>query len=49
MLLYPIGRAGKTKEVDKAHMDPVAGLFDRKPILRPICMRASAGAPENKL
>ena len=28
MLLYPIGRAGKTKEVAKAHMDPVAGLFD---------------------
>ena len=32
MLLYPIGRAGKTREVAKAHVDPVAGLFDGKPI-----------------
>jgi hypothetical protein len=27
-LLYPIGRAGKMKEVAKDHVDPVAGLFD---------------------
>jgi len=32
MLLYPISRAGKTREVAKAHVDPVAGLFDGKPI-----------------
>ena len=32
MLLYPIGRAGKTREVAKAHVYPVAGLFDGKPI-----------------
>ena len=31
MLLYPIGRATKTKEVAKAHMDPVGGLFEGKP------------------
>ena len=32
MMLYPIGRAGKTREVAKAHVDPVVGLFDGKPI-----------------
>jgi len=32
MLLYPIGRAGKTKEVTKAHVDPFWGLFEGKPI-----------------
>jgi len=32
MLLYPIGRAGKTSEVAKAHVDPVVGLLDGKPI-----------------
>src|SRR6185312_6775345 len=32
MLLYPIGRAGKTKEVAKAHVDPVGSLFEGKPI-----------------
>ena len=32
MLLYPIGRAGKTKEVAKAHVDPFWGLFEGKPI-----------------
>ena len=32
MLLYLIGRAGKTREVAKAHVDPVVGLFDGKPI-----------------
>ena len=32
MLLYPIGRAGKTREVAKAHVDLVACLFDEKPI-----------------
>jgi len=31
MLLYPIGRATKMKEVAKAHMDPVGGLFEGKP------------------
>jgi hypothetical protein len=33
LLLYSIGRAGKTKEVAKAHVDPVGGLFEGKPIL----------------
>ena len=32
MRLYPIGRAGKTKEVAKAHVDPAGALFERKPI-----------------
>ena len=32
MLLYPIGRAGKTKEVAKAQVEPVVGLFEGKPI-----------------
>ena len=32
MLLYPIGRAGKTREVAKVHVDPVAGLYDGNPI-----------------
>ena len=32
MLLYPIGRAGKMREVAKAHVDPVVGLFHGKPI-----------------
>jgi len=32
MLLYPIGRAGKTKEVAKAHVDPAGALFEGKPI-----------------
>src|SRR6185503_6514721 len=31
MLLYLIGRARKTREVAKAHVDLVAGLFDGKP------------------
>jgi hypothetical protein len=29
LLLYPIGRAGKTKEVAKAHVDPV-GVYLRE-------------------
>ena len=32
MLLYPIGRAKKTKEVAKAHVDTVRALFEGKPI-----------------
>ena len=32
MLLYPIGRAEKTKEVAKAHVDPAGALFEGKPI-----------------
>ena len=32
MLLYPIGRVGKTKEVAKAHVDPAGALFEGKPI-----------------
>ena len=32
MLLYLIGRARKTREVAKAHVDLVVGLFDGKPI-----------------
>ena len=32
MLLYPIGRAKKTKEVAKAHVDTVGALFEGKPI-----------------
>ena len=32
MLLYPIGRAGKTKEVAKAHVDHAGALFEGKPI-----------------
>ena len=32
MLLYPIGRARKKKEVAKAHVDPVGSLFEGKPI-----------------
>ena len=32
LLLYPIGRAGKTKEVAKAHVDPAGALFEGKPI-----------------
>jgi len=31
-LLYRIGRAGKTKEVAKAQVEPVVGLFEGKPI-----------------
>jgi hypothetical protein len=31
-LLYPIGRAGKTKEVAKAQVYAVGGLFEGKPI-----------------
>ena len=30
LLLYPIGRAGKTKEVAKALVEPVGGLFEGK-------------------
>jgi hypothetical protein len=32
LLLYPICRAGKTKEVAKAQVEPVGGLFEGKPI-----------------
>ena len=32
LLLYPIGRAGKTKEVAKALAEPVGGLFEGKPV-----------------
>ena len=32
LLLYPVGRAGKTKEVAKPHVHPARGLFERKPI-----------------
>ena len=32
LLLYPIGRAGKTKEVAKAKVHPTRGLFEGKPI-----------------
>ena len=32
LLLYPIGKAGKTREVAKAQVDPVGGLFEGKPI-----------------
>ena len=32
LLLYPIGRAGKTKEVAKALVEPVGGLFEGKPV-----------------
>ena len=30
--LYPIGRVGKTKEVAKAQVEPVGGLFEGKPV-----------------
>ena len=32
LLLCPIGRAGKTKEVAKALVEPVGGLFEGKPV-----------------
>ena len=32
LLLYLIGRAGKTKQVAKAHVDPAGALFEGKPI-----------------
>ena len=32
LLLYPVGRAGKTKEVAKAQVHPARGLFEGKPI-----------------
>ena len=32
LLHYPIGRAGKTKEVAKAQVHPPRGLFEEKPI-----------------
>ena len=32
LLLYPVGRAGKTKEVAKAHVHPARGLFEGTPI-----------------
>jgi hypothetical protein len=32
LLLYPIGRDGKTKEVAKAQVYPGEGLFEGKPI-----------------
>jgi len=32
LLLYPIGRARKTKEVAKPHVHPARGLFEGKPI-----------------
>ena len=32
LLLHPIGRARKTREVAKAQVDPVGGLFEGKPI-----------------
>jgi hypothetical protein len=32
LLLYPIGRAGKTKEVAKTQVEPVGGVFEGKPI-----------------
>ena len=32
MLLYPISRVGKTKEVAKAHVDPAGALFEGKTI-----------------
>ena len=37
MLLYPIGRARKTKEVAKAHVDPIGDLFEGKPIPSHAC------------
>ena len=32
LLLYPVGRAGKTKEVAKTQVHPASGLFEGKPI-----------------
>jgi len=32
LLLYPVGRVGKTKEVAKAQVHPARGLFEGKPI-----------------
>jgi hypothetical protein len=32
LFLYPVGRAGKTKEVAKAQVHPARGLFEGKPI-----------------
>ena len=32
LLLYPVGRAEKTKEVAKAQVHPARGLFEGKPI-----------------
>jgi hypothetical protein len=32
LFLYPVGRAGKTKEVAKALVDPVGGSFEGNPI-----------------
>ena len=32
LLLYPVGTAGKTKEVVKAQVHPARGLFEGKPI-----------------
>jgi hypothetical protein len=32
LLLYPVGKAGKIKEVAKAQVHPARGLFEGKPI-----------------
>jgi hypothetical protein len=32
LLLYPVGKAGKIKEVAKAQVHPASGLFEGKPI-----------------
>ena len=40
LLLYPIGRAGKTKEVAKAQVHLARGLFEGKPIpIRYACVQ----------
>ena len=46
LLLYPIGRVGKTKEVAKAQVHPDRGLFEGKLIL---CMHTSRAPFEIKL
>jgi hypothetical protein len=49
LLLYPFGRAGKTKEVAKAQVDSIGGLFEGNPIPPTICMHTSATSPQIKL
>ena len=49
MLLYPIGRAGKTKEVAKGARGSFLGFIRGKTNPTSICMRASAGVIKIKL
>ena len=49
LLLYPVGRAGKTKEVARARVHPAGSLFEGNPTPAPICVRRSGGTLEINL